>query len=327
MATRSALISSGSEDLSVSDSITIARRAYSSARSLSARSDLGMPFPPGVVGAGQDSLKLIRRKPLKHDKGRPQTRRRDIREMTVCIAALASSGDCIICIADKALSYGEFISWESDTSKIIPFDSGRGVLMVSGGDNTSRVVRALASSSIGKSFDDTISTAEQIYRKCYEDVVGIHFFTQNNITKEEYISGILGQHINHHFEKIASEIYQFDLGVEILICGYCEDKKPYILLLQSPGKVVDATRQGFQAIGIGNPHATERLLFQGYKRTHGIPEVLYSCFDAKAYAELQPTVGYEWDAYIIAAEGALPIEEEVKPLLDKIWAKANRTPF
>jgi hypothetical protein len=55
--------------------------------------------------------------------------------MTVCVAAFAVNGECIICLADKALSYGDYLQWDSDVTKIIPMNSGNGVMMVSGGEN------------------------------------------------------------------------------------------------------------------------------------------------------------------------------------------------
>ena len=39
--------------------------------------------------------------------------------MTVCVAALAADFNAVVCVADKALSYGEYIQWDSDSSKIV----------------------------------------------------------------------------------------------------------------------------------------------------------------------------------------------------------------
>src|SRR6516165_11814743 len=67
--------------------------------------------------------KLIRRKPLKHDKERPRRRERrqatGAHSLTICIAALADSGNAVVCVADKMLSFGDYSQWESDVTKIV----------------------------------------------------------------------------------------------------------------------------------------------------------------------------------------------------------------
>jgi hypothetical protein len=56
--------------------------------------------------------------------------------MTLCIAALASDGLAIVCLADKSMSLddgrGTFLSWDSDGSKIIPIGDGRAVALIAG---------------------------------------------------------------------------------------------------------------------------------------------------------------------------------------------------
>jgi hypothetical protein len=54
--------------------------------------------------------------------------------MTVCVAAIASDDSVIICVADKALSFGDFVSWDSDTSKIIVLSGRKAVAMTAGND-------------------------------------------------------------------------------------------------------------------------------------------------------------------------------------------------
>jgi hypothetical protein len=275
--------------------------------------------------------KLIRRTPLKHAK--PLCRsvsigagRRVIRFMRVCVSAIASDGDCIICITDKAVSYGDYIQWDSDTTKIIPMSSSNAVLMVSGGENCARVVSAITELKFIENVRVVTSLIESSYQRCYDDVVQIKYLRQNGITRDEYIAAVSGSSINRHFEHIADEIEHFNLDVDIIICGYIE-RKPFILAVTSPGKVIDASREGFHAVGSGFDHAIARLLFQEHKRTNSIPETLYDCFDAKAHAELASGVGYEWDAYLVLPAKSVLLDEKIKPLLDAIWVRATRSPF
>jgi hypothetical protein len=75
---------------------------------------------PWLVRPSQDSAKLIRRKPLKHDR-LPRSlpdRHKGVDQMTVCVAAISSDGPCIVCVADKALTFDNYIQWDSDCTKI-----------------------------------------------------------------------------------------------------------------------------------------------------------------------------------------------------------------
>jgi hypothetical protein len=40
--------------------------------------------------------------------------------MTICCAAFGDNSKAIVCIADKGISYGDTIQWDSDSSKIFP---------------------------------------------------------------------------------------------------------------------------------------------------------------------------------------------------------------
>ncbi len=75
-----------------------------------------------------------------------------------------------------------------------------------------------------------------------------------------------------------------------------------------------------------------RLLFSDFKRTHSVQRILYDSFDAKATAEMAVGVGYEWDATVITAFGdetiaRVPIDKPTKELIERAWAKHNRSPF
>ena len=54
--------------------------------------------------------------------------------MTVCAAALAANSRAIVCVADKAISYGEYIQCDSDSSKMVRLDSDKCVALFAGGE-------------------------------------------------------------------------------------------------------------------------------------------------------------------------------------------------
>lgn len=248
--------------------------------------------------------------------------------MTVCVAALSSDGECTICVADKALSYGDYIQWDSDTTKILRLPYPSAVLMVSGGENSSRVIaRLMAHKDLGKDVKATIQIIESDYQECYEEMLEIKFIKQNGLSKEAYISAVSGASVNRHIERIARKINKFNLDVDLMVCGYDESARPFIIAVTSPGQAVDVTREGFHAIGSGFDHSIQRLLWIEHKRTHGVLETVYNCFDAKAHAEMAVGVGYEWDGYLVCSAGATALNKEMKPLIDRVWAKFDRTPF
>ena len=61
--------------------------------------------------------------------------------MTVCIAAIAEEGRSIVCMSDRALSYGQTTQWDSDSSKMFPLRKGGMIIMFSGDEEpTSRIL-------------------------------------------------------------------------------------------------------------------------------------------------------------------------------------------
>jgi hypothetical protein len=149
------------------------------------------------------------------------------------------------------------------------------------------------------------------------------------IHRSEYIAGISGTTINPYFRAIAEEIDKFDMDCELLLCGFDLMWQPFIIDLAHPGIAADMTRTGFHAIGSGWEKATSKLLFSEYKRTSTVQRILYEVFDAKANAELDAHVGYEWDAVIVVRPpiSFCEMPKEVKDLTERVWAQFNRSPF
>ena len=54
--------------------------------------------------------------------------------MTVCTSALAAEEKAIVCMADKALSYGDTIPWDSDSSKMFALSNEALVIMFAGSE-------------------------------------------------------------------------------------------------------------------------------------------------------------------------------------------------
>jgi hypothetical protein len=66
--------------------------------------------------------------------------------VTICTAAIAADSTVIVCIADKALSYGQNIEWDADSSKITTLDNNKSLILMSGSESQiNRTLRKLNS--------------------------------------------------------------------------------------------------------------------------------------------------------------------------------------
>jgi hypothetical protein len=253
--------------------------------------------------------------------------------MTVCVAALAVDGRTIICVADKAISYGEQIQWDSDSTKILKINPSGALAMFAGSELPCQKVLAnilsAADQMEGKTKQEIISFCEKQYKDAVDELIVGLFLSPRLLTKSDYVAAITGTEINHMVRSLADEIRDYEVDCALLICGFDANSNPFILSVGSPGIVTDMTHTGFHAIGSGWEKAVSRLLFSEHKRDHSLERVLYDAFDAKANAEMESHVGYEWDA-VVSFDGRLSnceISKEIKDLIERIWVQFNRSPF
>jgi hypothetical protein len=251
--------------------------------------------------------------------------------VTVCVGALAADMRAIVCVADKAISYGDgYIQWDADSGKITKLNPGGALVMVSDEGNAPRVLAKLfekAAQVGGKKRSETVALCEGQYKDAVDALVEATFLKPRLLDRDAYLKAITQTKVNHLMRSLADEIKAFDMKCDLLICGFDVDSVPFILDVCSPGIASDMTLTGFQAIGSGWDKAVSRLLFSEHKRTHSIARVLYDCFDAKANAEMASSVGYEWDAVVIVGGKAHDVPKDIKELLEAVWGKANRSPF
>jgi hypothetical protein len=251
--------------------------------------------------------------------------------VTVCIAALAASGGCIVCVADKALSYAD-VAWDSDVDKIIRIGTRRSACaLTSGADKyLTRFLRKIDDfAGYNGPLNETINYLEDKYKECITEMQQIEILTPNAITREEYIGALASETQSPIIQAIREQLEKFrkEFDCELLVCGFAQQTQPYLLWLYPPGNVTDCTNNGIAAVGGGAEKAMSRLLFVEHKKSNGVAHVLYDCFDAKANAEMSAFVGYEWDACLISESRVKELDAEAKPLLDRVWAKRNRSPF
>jgi hypothetical protein len=256
--------------------------------------------------------------------------RQRLQRMTVCVAALANKGKSLVCIADKAITYGH-TQWDSDSSKIIELPTNKCLVLFSGDDEElSRVLgRVIArESEIGNDVPRTKTILESEYQEAMKELKLAKFITPQMLTQDAYIAAISQPQLNPHIEEIAKQVNDYAMECQVLVCGFDAQKKSFILMVISPGIVLDMTHTGFQAIGGGWEKANSKLLYSGYRRAKSTERIMYEIFDAKAFAEMTPGVGTDWDTRVVTDERVgwiLPAN--IDNLIVKVWNHRETSPF
>ncbi len=254
--------------------------------------------------------------------------------MTICIGVLAADSKAIVCIADRYMAYTTDIAGETDSVKILPVgDNGAHALISGSEDAVGRVLAKLIQhDDLGKNRSNTQKYCEAAYREAEREMLSMRFLGPF-LKIEAYEEALLQGQVNAVIKSISDEISQarkdtnqpfFQCG--FLLCGFDEHKKPYILNLSAPGGCVDLTLTGFSAMGSGSGYALQNLL-GGWERSYPIDRALYEVFDAKSDAELDPNVGWDWDAVVLTADKIISVPEETKTMLDRVLVQQNRSPY
>jgi 20S proteasome alpha/beta subunit len=252
-----------------------------------------------------------------------------LRFMTICAAALAAKSKAIVCVADKAITYGDIISWESDVTKIVQLAHPGCVLMMSGSEeSTSRIISELASlESLGNTVAEIKKKCEKTYQKCVQEILDQKFIYPRLLTRAIYEQAMSKENVNAVIQGISAEMakYVVDwIDCSLLVCGFDSKKSPFILNIAAPnGIVTEMTSSGFAAIGSGFEYTQARLLFLSHERSDGLDKALYDIFDAKASAEMVNTVGADWDSAVVYLCGdeikVKFTEDKIDELIERAW--------
>jgi hypothetical protein len=139
--------------------------------------------------------------------------------MTVCIAALSAKGGCIICLADKALSYAD-VSWDSDSAKIIPLGQNEAVALTAGSDRyITRLLRKISDfSGYAGPIATVISFLEEKFQESVREMQDIEILLPRMLTREQYVAAISGACVNYHIKEIDDDIrrFYFDCARDLL---------------------------------------------------------------------------------------------------------------
>src|SRR6202035_5856388 len=155
------------------------------------------------------------------------------------------SGLGIVCIADKALSYGDHIQWDSDSSKVLKLNPSGTIVMFAGAEEpTSKVLAGLiaeADQISGKSRKEIIKICEAQYKQSMDELIEAKFLVPRLLSRQNYLAAITGETINRYVQAIANEINSFVMDCDLLVCGFEGNGKPFIVHVTHPGIGTDMT--------------------------------------------------------------------------------------
>jgi ATP-dependent protease HslVU (ClpYQ) peptidase subunit len=249
--------------------------------------------------------------------------------MTIAIGALANNSQAIVCVADKALTYDEQVQWDADVTKIIPLDNGKVIAMFSGAEGpASRVLGHIVENLNGFTQAQIRDCAETSYRDALSELIQADVLLPRGLNWHDYRSATSGCRINKYMQSVAAAVGQYYVECDFLLCGFYDDRQPFIGHLRYPGVFANMARNGLHAIGSGGQYAINRMLYSESKRSQSVARVLYDAIYAKFTSELAIGVGYETDVSINTVDNAsFVVSENVMDLITRAFAKQERSPF
>lgn len=119
-------------------------------------------------------------------------------------------------------------------------------------------------------------------------LVDEYFRSRWSVTREEYLSGILGQLPDTERSRIARDVESVGLEASLLLATFIEDE-PFLVAVHEDGRVL--SEQDFSSIGSGYVTAFPALCQRRYNRWLPLSNALYLVYEAKRLSEVEPSVG------------------------------------
>jgi hypothetical protein len=269
--------------------------------------------------------KLIRRKPLKHDRLTPLlTRRR--KRVTVCIAAIATEANSasgedenvIIIGSDRGLTHGEITEYLlEDKTKTMWFTNK--IVMLAAGDidfliDVFRDAYRRVSNSNELLVREVAGVVAAAYRRNRELHDEHTVLSRYMLDRETFIDKM--QNLDRSvIQKILSELEEGETTIRAtsIIAGL-DREGDHIYLVASPGYSISRDGVGFAAIGIGAEHAETIFAEADYTENREWIEAVMLTYLAKKRAQAAPGVSEATDLYWIKSDGYRYIEPQASLL-------------
>jgi hypothetical protein len=260
--------------------------------------------------------------------------------MTVCIASVAERGGAIVLIADRMVSLGN-VTGEGITTKLLRVGDSPWSALVSGYLSLAeRIIQETGAKiadkpTIAESFLEMMDCVKAACQTVYDQRLEDEVYHPRGLTPALVVqrpSDLLPLDPLLLWQiELERKQFQNDAFVSMLVCGFeqSQPRRPHIFTVETPGVCESQDTDGFAAIGIGAEVAISRL----YAHEHGPDEdlvaVLYHLFDAKAWAEISPGVGYESQIWLMlpGRPEPVPVQKDIVTLLSDVFDAHPSTPL
>jgi hypothetical protein len=216
--------------------------------------------------------------------------------MTICLAAISSTGKEIIAASDSLMSWGGTVTGE--TSLKYNRLHRRWAVMIAGDDvlPTEPMIRHLTI-DIGRYKVPTVQQVEDGIRRSWKFVKNQQATTQvlsaYDLNLEKFIREGRDTFGDIGFADLRAAVDRAsELSCELLVYGFDESDMAVLFVVVHPGEPVNFTRLGFAAIGSGRDSAIASLMWNpSHKAYHDTTTVVYRVAAAKFMAESALGVG------------------------------------
>jgi hypothetical protein len=267
---------------------------------------------PDMVVTHQVSAKLIRRKPLKHDRRTSRWQWR--RPVTICTAAIAkgtrsdgTSYDVIVTASDRMITLGGATEYTwRDQTKCFSFSNSIIAMTAGDPDLMLEIYRDAYVSFEGEADMTVQKVAERIAEK-FRDlrkrrneriILSPHGLSFDEFTdKQQKLAPTV-------LERIINQLYG-DEGVldTMTIVAGLDGDVGHIYVVGDPGEYELRDSAGFAAIGLGSEHASAVFAESMYTEHYPWTETVLLTYLAKKRAESALGVGPDTDLYWITPNG------------------------
>jgi ATP-dependent protease HslVU (ClpYQ) peptidase subunit len=126
-----------------------------------------------------------------------------LRYVTIAIGVLADNSKAIVCVADKAVTYGQQIQWDADVTKIVPLENGKLIAMFSGGEESvSRVLGQIVQNLNGFTRAEIKACAETSYQRALSELIDADVLSPRGLDWEKYRAATNGPKVNRYMQSV-----------------------------------------------------------------------------------------------------------------------------
>ena len=246
--------------------------------------------------------------------------------MTLCIAALADDRKAIVMAADRMVSTA-FIESELELSKIMPIDDNWWVMIAA--DNVAGAfpiidnIKTLMPQEADCKIDEIVSIVSDCYQQERRNRAEAQFLMPRGFTVASFLAQGKDVLPEITFRELDLALSSYNLGVNLLICGFDHQKVAHLFTVDNPGIGSRLDIPGFHAIGSGFYGAQYMMYYRELSSVTPVHEWLYYIYEAKAFGEQAGAVGEETE--LLIARPDQPIQridhDGFHESLDRMWAE------